>query len=149
MPRIVPDVINDQTLAIVSSALSVRDAAQLMAERGVAAVMITEGTRLKGIMTEQDITKRVVAAKLDPDQTRVGDVMTTNPDTLRPGDQAQDALQMMRKHKYRHLPVVDERGNAVGIVSVRDLYAVVQGELESTIKSCESYIGGESYGTGS
>ncbi|AMW34091.1 CBS domain-containing protein [Haematospirillum jordaniae] len=148
MPRIVPDVINEQTLAIVSSSLSVRDAARLMAEKGVAAVMITEGTRLKGIMTEQDITKRVVAAQLDPDHTKVGDVMTADPDTLRPGDQAQDALHMMRQHKYRHLPVVDDRGNAVGIVSVRDLYAVVQGELESTIKSCESYIGGDGYGTG-
>jgi CBS domain-containing protein len=143
--RIVPDVIGDQTLHKVSPRDTVRQAARLMRDKKIAAVLVMDLERLVGIMTERDMTVRVVAAGLDPDATPVREIMTTDPDTLAPSDTASDAIRMMKSRNYRHLPVV-EHGHVVGMVSVRDLYAVYNGELEQDLKDRNAYIYGESYG---
>jgi predicted O-linked N-acetylglucosamine transferase (SPINDLY family) len=62
---------------------------------------------MAGIFTERDVMTKVVAARRDPDTTLLAEVMTPNPDTIAPDNAASDALDMMRKHNYRHLPVVD------------------------------------------
>lgn len=144
--RIVPDVISDQVLQKVTPRDTVRQAAHLMREKKIAAVLVMEGERLVGIVTERDMTVRVVAAGLDAETTPVGDMMTRDPDTLAPNDTASDAIRMMKSRNYRHLPVV-EGGTVVGMVSVRDLYAVYNGELEQDLKDRNAYIYGEAYGT--
>lgn len=143
--RIVPDVICDQTLHKVSPRDTVRHAARLMREKKIAAVLVMDLERLVGIVTERDMTGRVVAAGLDADATTVREIMTADPDTLAPTDTASDAIRMMKSRNYRHLPVVDE-AKVVGMVSVRDLYAVYNGELEQDLKDRNAYIYGESYG---
>jgi len=108
---------------------------------------VTENSLLIGIITERDITTRVVAAEIDPDTTLAKDIMTANPDTLHPDDTASQAIKMMRERNYRHLPVKD--GDAlVGLVSVRDLYAIYNLELEEDLKDRNAFIYGENYGTG-
>ena len=104
-----------------------------------------EGERLVGIITERDMTSRVVAAGLNPETTSCVEIMTGNPDTLSPDDTASDALAMMRERNYRHLPVVKGE-RVVGMVSVRDLYAVHKTELEEDLKDRNAFIYGESYG---
>ena len=143
--RIVPDVISDQVLQKVTPRDTARQAARLMREKKIAAVLVMELDRLVGIVTERDMTARVVAAGLDADATPVREIMTADPDTLSPNDTASDAIRMMRSRNYRHLPVV-ESGRVVGMVSVRDLYAVYNGELEQDLKDRNAYIYGESYG---
>jgi signal-transduction protein with cAMP-binding, CBS, and nucleotidyltransferase domain len=143
--KIVPDVINNQTLVWVGPGDTVRHAAQLMRELKVAAVLVMEGQRLVGIVTERDMTARVVAFARSPD-TKCGEIMTVNPDTLSPNDTAADAIAMMRSRGYRHLPVV-EGDHVVGMVSVRDLYAVHNTELAEDLRDHESFIYGERYGT--
>lgn len=143
--RIVPDVISDQILQKVSPRDTVRQAARLMRDKKIAAVLVMDLDRLVGIVTERDMTVRVVAAGLDPDATPVREIMTTDPDTLAPSDTASDAIRMMKSRNYRHLPVVED-GQVVGMVSVRDLYAVYNGELEQDLKDRNAYIYGESYG---
>lgn len=143
--RIVPDVISDQILYRVSPRDTVRHAARTMRDKKIAAVLVMDIERLVGILTERDMTVRVVAAGLDPDTTAVREIMTTDPDTLAPSDTAADAVRLMKLRNYRHLPVVDE-GRVVGMVSVRDLYAVYNGELEQDLKDRNAYIYGESYG---
>lgn len=146
MARIVPDIIpSTQDLYVVKPDISVREAACLMRDHNIAAVMVCHGDQLAGIMTERDIAARVVAQGRDPETTLVSEVMTPDPDTLAPGDAAASALRMMREHNYRHLPVVED-GRPVGMVSIRDLYAVVQSELESDIANRDAYIFGENYG---
>jgi CBS domain-containing protein len=144
--RIVPDVIRDQTLTWVSPTETARNAAKLMRERKVAAVLVMEAERLIGIITERDMTSRIVAADRDPDTTKCREIMTANPDTLSPSDTAQDAINMMRSRNYRHLPVV-EGIKVVGMVSVRDLYAVYNGELQQDLRDRDAFIYGENYGT--
>jgi CBS domain-containing protein len=129
---IVPDVIRAQKLVTLTSEASVRQAAHLMSERGIGAVMVVEELKLIGIFTERDVATRVVASGLDPDATNLGQVMTADPDTLKPTDTVRDALDMMKMHGYRHLPVVQGR-KLVGIVSIRDLYNTVMDQLEADI----------------
>ncbi len=129
---IVPDVIRAQKLVTLTREASVRQAAHLMAERGIGAIMVVEELQLVGIFTERDITARVVAAGLDPDVIKLGQVMTPDPDTLKPTATVRDALDLMKRHGYRHLPVVQGR-KLVGIVSIRDLYNTVMDQLEADI----------------
>jgi CBS domain-containing protein len=143
--KIVPDVIGGQTLQNVSPRDTARDAAKMMRDKKIAAVLVMEGERLVGIVTERDMTCRVVAAGLNPDTASCAEIMTANPDTLSPDDAAIEALNMMRERNYRHLPVVKGE-RVVGIVSVRDLYAVYKTELEQDLKDRNAFIYGESYG---
>ena len=144
--KIVPDVIDKQTLYRVAPHDKVRTAAKLMRDRKIAAVLVMDGERLVGIVTERDMTARVVAAGADPETTAIADIMTANPDTLAPDNTASDAIRMMIARNYRHLPVVDGT-RVVGMVSVRDLYAVYNGELEQDLKDRDAYIHGERYGS--
>ncbi|ABC24538.1 CBS domain-containing protein [Rhodospirillum rubrum] len=143
--RIVPDVVRDQTIFFVSAETTAREVARTLADNKIAAVVVMEDGVLKGIITERDVTARLVAKGGDPDSVMARAIMTPDPDTLAPEDTAEDALRMMRLRGYRHLPVVDGEG-VVGMVSIRDLYAVVTDQLERDMKTHESFIYGEQYG---
>jgi CBS domain-containing protein len=93
------------------------DAAHRMAERRVGAILITEGTRLTGILTERDVLRAVGSGRIDG---TVGDWMTPHPDTAAPSATIGEAAAMMLHGGYRHVPIV-EGDHAVGIVSIRDL----------------------------
>ncbi|WP_448202755.1 CBS domain-containing protein [Azospirillum sp. sgz302134] len=146
--KLMPDVIKDQRLVTLPPDANACDAAVMMAERRVAAVLVTEGRALKGIFTERDLASRVVAAGRDAATTRLSDVMTPNPDTLGPDARAIDALELMERHHYRHLPVTaggEAGGEVLGIVSIRDLFAVVRAHLEDEIRDREAFIFGSNY----
>ena len=144
--RIIPDIVNDQKLFVLSKQDTAREAAKQMAEKDIAAIVVTDdGGKLLGIVTERDLTRRVIAGNRDADKTTVGEIMTGNPDTLAPRDSALDALELMRTRKYRHLPVVDD-GRIVGMVSIRDLYAAVKTALEKDIRETEAFVFGDRYG---
>lgn len=142
--RLMPDVIKNQELTCLPPCATVRDAATLMAEKRIAAVLVTEGRTLKGIVTERDMTTRVVAAGLDPDTTPLSSVMTADPDTLEPSATALSALDLMERRHYRHLPIAVD-GEVVGMVSIRDLFAVVRAHLEDELRSREAYMFGSGY----
>ena len=97
---------------------TVRRAAMLMAVKRVGAIAIVEENRLLGIFTERDALFRVVAAGLDPDRTPVSQVMTCAPRTVGPEEKMAYALELMRLHGFRHLPVVED-DEPIGIVSSR------------------------------
>ena len=145
--KIVPDIVKDQVIALVAPTVTVRDAAEIMAERHIGALLVGDGDKMIGIFTERDVLTRVVARGLDPDITVLESVMTKNPDTVLPDEMALDALARMRAKGYRHLPVVKD-GKLVGIVSIRDLYSAVTTELESDIKQREAFIFDTGYGSG-
>lgn len=145
--KLMPDVIKNQELACLPPDATARDASVLMAERRIAAVLVTEGRRLKGIFTERDLAGRVVATGRDPSATPLSEVMTADPDTLGPNAAAIEALDLMERHRYRHLPVVAD-GEVLGIVSIRDLFAVVRAHLEDEIRDREAFIFGSNYSVG-
>jgi CBS domain-containing protein len=91
-----------------------------MAEHACSSILICEGDKLEGIFTERDLLVRVVAAGLDPDQVKLGQVMTPDPDTIDGKEPVIEAIRRMDEFSYRHLPVVDG-GKVLGVVSLRDL----------------------------
>jgi CBS domain-containing protein len=114
----VRNVIEPEKTLIAPPGTTVRDAACLMARKPTGALMIVEDARLVGIFTERDIAFRVVAEGLDPDATKVAQVMTRAPVTVGPDELFGQALTLMHEHGFRHLPVVED-GVPIGIVSAR------------------------------
>jgi CBS domain-containing protein len=99
---------------------TVFDATAQMAEHCCSSILICEGGALRGIFTERDLLVRVVAAGLDPKKTRLGQVMTANPDTIDAAEPVVEAIRRMDEFNYRHLPVM-EKGRLLGVVALRDL----------------------------
>lgn len=131
--QIVPDVVNNQRLCAMQPDGRVDEAARRMRFFNIGAIVIVNDRgRLIGIVTERDITRRVVADCRDPRTVTLADIMSRDPDTVGPEDTAQYALDLMRTRGYRHLPVV-AGDRLVGIVSVRDLYEVTKLDLEQGI----------------
>jgi CBS domain-containing protein len=100
----------------------VADAARRMVDRGVGAVLVMEGERLAGILTERDVLRAVAEGRVD--DARVGERMTRNPETVEASESTGHAASLMIHGGFRHLPVTDG-GAVVGIVSIRDLMRVV------------------------
>jgi CBS domain-containing protein len=101
---------------------TVTRAARLMREENVGDVLVTYDCDLFGLLTDRDIVLRSVAAGRDPDDTTVGSVCTPPPVvTLAPEDSTEHAVDLMRRHAVRRLPVVEHGGVPVGVVSLGDL----------------------------
>jgi CBS domain-containing protein len=108
-------------LLTVSSADRLGEAAKRMVARGVGAVLVLDGERLEGILTERDLM-RAVAGGYSEGAT-VGDWMTRHPETIDAADSTDHAAALMIHGGFRHLPVVEE-GHIAGIISIRDLMRV-------------------------
>lgn len=117
--RPIRSIIRNQKIHSVPCDATVRTAAHVMREYRIGALLVLEEGRLAGIFTERDALFRVLAGGLDPDRTRVGEVMTRDPATLPPDRPVLHALHLMHDGGFRHLPVV-EHGKPVGMVSIRD-----------------------------
>jgi CBS domain-containing protein len=100
---------------------SIAEAAQHMVARGVGAVLVMDGERLEGILTERDILKAVAVGAIEG--ARVRDWMTKSPETIETTDDTGHAAALMIHGGFRHLPVLDG-GKVAGIVSIRDLMRV-------------------------
>ena len=98
---------------------TVSDAARLMADRNVGAVLVVTDEHLLGIFTERDAVFRVIAKGRDANTTQLTEVMTVDPKTLEPGKTYGHALLIMQENGFRHVPVV-ENGRPVGIISSRN-----------------------------
>ena len=146
--KLIPHVVNSQEVAMLPPDALVSRAVKEMIERKISAVVITEdGTpqgRLLGIFTERDVLMRIVGAGRSARKTRLAEVMTHAPETLPPEARVIDALTFMRKRHYRHLPVVDDE-RVVGMVSIRNLFAIVTEELEDEVHECEAFVFGSAY----
>jgi CBS domain-containing protein len=119
VPRSIRMIIEDQEVVSASADVTVLEAAQLMKQRKVGAVLVVEAERLVGIFTERDALFRVVADNRDVRHTRLSEVMTRSPQTLHPDKSFAEALHIMHIGGFRHVPVV-ENGRPVGMVSARD-----------------------------
>jgi len=119
----VAELIEGHPLIHAEPANNVREVARMMAERNVGAIAVLEEGALVGVFSERDLMSRVVAAGLDPDATRVSDVMTKQLMVAEANDGIDDALKKMYDCKCRHLPVV-RGGKLIGMLSMRDLLQV-------------------------
>lgn len=121
MATTVSDVLTPDIISI-SSMRTARDAAELMHAADIGAVVVTDGGRLVGLVTDRDLVVRVLAAGGGPD-TPVGEACSGDLVTVSPDDDVADAARVMAQHAVRRLPVVSG-DKVVGIVSLGDLAIV-------------------------
>ena len=114
----IKSVIEPRKLVVAAPDTSVSEAARLMKQGKVGALLVVEKGLLIGIFTERDALFRVMAGGLDPDSTLLRDVMTRDPTTVTPDESFGYALLLMHENGFRHAPVV-EQGRPVGVVSAR------------------------------
>ena len=127
---VVAEVMRSDNIVKAPPTATLREAARLMAENNVGSVLIVaDGGRLEGIFTERDLTRKV-AEHVDLDKEKLEDHMTRNPITARPSESLASAAHKMIAHGIRHLPVVDEAGRLIGVVSIRDVLRSIVGEHE-------------------
>ena len=118
----VQDLLADRPLRSVTGSSTVAAACHRMREHRVGALAVFDGMRLTGILSERDISVRVIAGHHDPMLTLVREVMTRQPRTVPAHTPASEALRIMLEGGFRHLPVT--RGESVvGMVSLRDVSA--------------------------
>jgi len=98
---------------------TVTDAAKIMCEKNIASIIVGSATGSNGILTERDVLRKVVAEGMDPERTLVKNVMHPEVVTINENASVQDAAKSLMAHYIRHLPVSDESGKIVGMVSAR------------------------------
>ncbi len=133
-------VIRDREPYSMNESASVQSAAEFMAARNVGAVcVVDDGGKLLGVISERDVLRRVVVLKRDPNEVKVGDVLSKLRAVINCDETPHQALERMEQIGTRHLPVVDgERW--VGMLSMRDLMRVELGEQGDEIKLLHEYI---------
>ena len=119
MAKSVRDAMTADPRSIGASA-SVVEAARLMREQHIGSLPVTEDDRLVGMITDRDITTRVVAESAVPETTSVGDVYSRDLISVESNKDLEEALRLMARHQVRRLPVV-ESGRLVGMVAQADI----------------------------
>lgn len=115
------------------------DAIAMMAEKGVGALMVMDGERLAGVISERDYARKVILQGRSSRDTPVADIMTSDVISVSVHDTVDHCLGVMTDHKIRHLPVMDE-GKLVGVLSIGDLVKAIIDDQRHQIESLEQYI---------
>lgn len=106
----------------VRSDATLHDTVQLLQREHIGCVLVTDQDgKLVGIFTERDLLSKIALRDLDWKAARVADYMTADPETLHPEDRIAWALKLMHVGGYRHVPLTDEAGRPVGVVSIKDI----------------------------
>ncbi|HCJ51455.1 MAG TPA: histidine kinase [Gallionella sp.] len=127
-------------LTTVSPGDTVLSAMELMRERDIGAVMVVDGKKLVGIFTERDCLHKVSSVGRDPRKTLVRDVMSLKVRFITTDMEISQCLALMTERFFRHLPVLDEQQNILGIVSIGDLVKAKISDQDFIIEQMERYI---------
>lgn len=130
---------HDEVAALPPDA-SAHEAAHLMNDRRIGSVLVMDGARLVGIFTERDLLRRIVAERRDAESTELSVVMTHPVACALPRTTLEEMRLVVRNRRIRHLPVVDDVGGVLGIVSIGDLNRAEHAVQEQTIHYLEQYI---------
>lgn len=125
----------------ISPHATVYEAIQLMADKNVGALVVTEGDKLVGIISERDYTRKVILKGRSSRDTPVRDILSREVIYVTPEHSVDECLRLMTHHRVRHLPVL-EGGRLVGIVSIGDLVNWVISAQSTTIHQLQTYITG-------
>ena len=144
MQRKVAGILEEKGTEIwsVASSDSVFSALETMAEHNIGAVLVLDGADLRGILTERDYARKVKLRALESNDTPVGQIMTTVVHTVVPTATVAECMQLMTDERVRHLPVVDDDGRLVGMVSIGDVVKAMIAQQRDLIADLERYITG-------
>ena len=125
----------------ISPEATVLEAVQMMADKNVGALLVTENGRLVGIISERDYTRKVVIKGKASKTTAVKEILSSHVIHVTPQHSVQECLRLMTDHHFRHLPVL-EGDEIAGIVSIGDLVNWIISAQTSTISQLQTYITG-------
>ncbi|TAJ82074.1 CBS domain-containing protein [bacterium] len=129
-----------ETWSVLPGSL-VYDALQLMVDKEIGALLVVEGGRLIGVISERDYARKVILKGKSSLDTPVKEIMSRDVVWVRPDQTVEECMALVTEKRVRHLPVlVDEL--VVGVISIGDLVKAVIDEKDFTIKQLESYITG-------
>ena len=117
----------------------VLDALRMMAEKSVGALIVTDGGRIAGVISERDYARKVILHGKSSHELQVCDIMTSKVITVHPGQTVEECMALMTEMRIRHLPVT-EGERLIGVLSIGDLVKEVIAEQQQTIRELESYI---------
>lgn len=124
---------------VLTSEISVLEAARFLRERRIGGAPVVENGRAVGFCSERDLVYRVLAEGRDPDRTRVADVMTRDLVSCTLDDTVAECESRLRERRCRHLPVV-EGGRVLGCLSLRDFLQSDLREREAEVEHLSAYI---------
>jgi CBS domain-containing protein len=132
----------DPTIYTIGPAASVFEAVKLMAEKNIGALVVIEGERIAGIITERDYARKIVLMARSSKDTLVREIMSPSVMRVRPDQGSVECMGLMTENRVRHLPVVDN-DKLIGVVSIGDLVKDIISQQEFVIRQMEHYITGE------
>ena len=115
------------------------DALQILARHEVGALLVMEGDKLVGVLSERDYTRKVALQGKNSKTMRVAEIMTPDVFTVTPSTRTRECMALMSQKRIRHLPVL-EGDKVVGMISIRDLMDDIIADHEQTIEQLKSYI---------
>ena len=118
---------------------SVLEAIKMMAEKKVGALLVIDGKKLSGIVSERDYARKVILQGKSSEKTPVKDIMTANVISADPTQTVEECMELMSDNRIRHLPVLDGE-KIVGVLSIGDLVKAIIDEQQFTIKQLKNYI---------
>jgi CBS domain-containing protein len=143
--KIVAHILNskpEQTVHTITPAASVFDAVKQMAEKSIGALVVIEGEKVVGIITERDYARKIILMARSSKETPVRDIMTASVMYVRPDQTSEECMVLMTENRLRHLPVMDG-GKLIGLISIGDLVKDIISEQKFIIQQLEHYITGE------
>ena len=132
---------SDQAVYTIASTASVFDAVTLMAQKGIGALLVMEGEKIAGIVTERDYARKVILMGRASKETPVRVIMESEVMYVRPDHTSEECMALMTENRVRHLPVFDD-GKLIGLLSIGDLVKDIISEQRFTIEQLEHYIRG-------
>jgi CBS domain-containing protein len=126
----------------VDSDEPVLEAIQIMADRHVGALPVLREGKLVGVISERDYARKVILLGRSSAETPVWQIMSSPVITIGPEDGVRHCMALMTERRIRHLPVIDERGDMIGMISIGDLVRGVIEEQQETIEQLEKFIAG-------
>lgn len=127
---------------VVSPKDSVYHALSVMADNDVGAVLVMDGEKLIGIFTERDYARKVILLGKNSRDTRIEEIMTQKVAYVTPANSLEECMSLMTQHRFRHLPVLDENQEVIGVVSIGDLAKATISHQKFIIAQLEHYITG-------
>jgi CBS domain-containing protein len=121
---------------------TVYEAVKRMADQGIGALLVMEGEKVVGIVSERDYARKIVLAGRSSKETPVSVIMTTPVLCVGPLQTADECMALMTENRVRHLPVIDD-GKLIGLVSIGDLVKDIISEQQFIIEQLEHYITGD------